>query len=52
MLDCKVLDWTLSYLGPPLGGNLLANGFWDPMVDQISRRLDGWKKVFLSLGKE
>ena len=23
---------------------------WDPMVDRISGRLNGWKKVLLSLG--
>ncbi|RVW72039.1 putative ribonuclease H protein [Vitis vinifera] len=25
-------------------------GFWDPVVERISRRLDGWKKAYLSLG--
>ena len=24
--------------------------FWDPVMDRISRRLDGWKKAHLSLG--
>ena len=23
--------------------------FWDPVVDRVSRRLDGWKKAHLSL---
>ena len=40
----------MSYLGPPLGGNPKTIGFWDPVVERISRRLDGWKKTFLSLG--
>ena len=26
-------------------------GFWDPVVKRISRRLDGWKKALLSLGR-
>ncbi|KAJ9685197.1 hypothetical protein PVL29_017290 [Vitis rotundifolia] len=47
---CIVSKWPLSYLGLPLGGNLKTIGFWDPVVERISRRLDGWKKAFLSLG--
>ncbi|RVW91431.1 putative ribonuclease H protein [Vitis vinifera] len=37
-------------LSLPLGGNPKIIGFWDPVVERISRRLDGWKKAFLSLG--
>ena len=47
---CRVSEWLLSYLGLPLGGNPKTIGFWDPVVERISRRLDGWKKTFLSLG--
>ena len=47
---CRVSEWPLSYLGLPLGGNPKTIGFWDPVVERISRRLDGWKKAFLSLG--
>ncbi|RVX00013.1 putative ribonuclease H protein [Vitis vinifera] len=36
--------------GLPLGGNPKTIGFWDPVVERISKRLDGWKKAFLSLG--
>ena len=46
VLDCRVSEWPLSYLGLPLGENLQTIGFWDPVVERISRRLDGWKKVF------
>ena len=52
ILDCKVSKWPLSYLGLPLGGNPKLVGFWDPVVESISRRLNGWKKTFLSLGFE
>ena len=38
--------WPLSYLGLPLGGNPKTIGFWDPVVERISRRLDGWKMPF------
>ena len=40
----------MSYLGLPLGGNPKTIGFWDSVVERISRRLDGWKMTFLSLG--
>ncbi|KAJ9671271.1 hypothetical protein PVL29_027318 [Vitis rotundifolia] len=50
VFECRVSDWPLSYLGLPLGGNPKTIGFWDPVVERISRRLDGWKKAFLSLG--
>ncbi|RVW72815.1 putative mitochondrial protein [Vitis vinifera] len=46
----KVSEWPLSYLGLPLEGNPKTIGFWDPVVERISRRLDGWKKAYLSLG--
>lgn len=28
----------------------LEKGFWDPVIEKVARRLDGWKKAFLSLG--
>ena len=41
LLDCKASDWPILYLGLPLGGNPIACGFWDPVIERISRRLDG-----------
>ncbi|RVW29709.1 putative ribonuclease H protein [Vitis vinifera] len=35
---------------PPFRRNPKTIGFWDPVVERISRRLDGWKKAYLSLG--
>ncbi|RVW81741.1 LINE-1 retrotransposable element ORF2 protein [Vitis vinifera] len=49
LLDCKASDWPILYLGLPLGGNPTACGFWDPVIERISRRLDGWQKAYLSL---
>ncbi|RVW59408.1 hypothetical protein CK203_106241 [Vitis vinifera] len=49
MLDCKAFGWPILYLGLPLGGNPKACGFWDPVIESISRRLDGWQKAYLSL---
>ena len=37
-------------MGLPLGGNPKDCGFWDPMIERISWRLDGWKKAYLSFG--
>ena len=48
LLDCKASDWPILYLGFPLGGNPIACGFWDSMIERISRRLDRWQKAYLS----
>ncbi|RVW27498.1 LINE-1 retrotransposable element ORF2 protein [Vitis vinifera] len=50
MLDCKTSGWPILYLGLPLEGNPKACGFWDPVIERISRRLDGWQKAYLSFG--
>ncbi|RVW35353.1 Transposon TX1 uncharacterized 149 kDa protein [Vitis vinifera] len=49
-LECKASGWPIIYLGLPLGGNPRAGGFWDPVIERISRRLDGWQKAYLSFG--
>ena len=33
-----------------MGGNPKACGFWDPVIERISSRLDGWQKAYLSFG--
>ncbi|RVW84168.1 Structural maintenance of chromosomes protein 3 [Vitis vinifera] len=50
-LECKASGWPILYLGLPLGGNPRAGGFWDPVIERISRRLDGWQKAYLSFGE-
>ncbi|KAL6334471.1 hypothetical protein AAG906_016011 [Vitis piasezkii] len=50
LLDCKAFGWPILYLGLPLGANPKACGFWDPVIERISRRLDGWQKAYLSFG--
>ena len=47
---CEVGVWPISYLGLPLGGNPRKISFWDPVVNKVAKRLDGWKKAFLSRG--
>ncbi|KAJ9691733.1 hypothetical protein PVL29_013809 [Vitis rotundifolia] len=50
LLDCKASGWPILYLDLPLGGNPKSGGFWDPVIERISSRLDGWKKAYLSFG--
>ncbi|RVX22620.1 putative ribonuclease H protein [Vitis vinifera] len=50
LLDCKASGWPILYLGLPLGGNPKSGSFWDPVIETISSRLDGWQKAYLSFG--
>ncbi|KAM2348663.1 hypothetical protein ACFX1X_012268 [Malus domestica] len=47
---CEVGRWPIKYLGLPLGGRPRAIKFWDPVVETMERRLQSWKKAFLSRG--
>ncbi|KAM0963163.1 hypothetical protein ACFX2A_022668 [Malus domestica] len=47
---CEVGSWPIKYLGLPLGGRPRALKFWDPVVDKMEKRLQSWKKAFLSRG--
>ena len=49
-LECDVGQWPLQYLGLPWGENPCTNLFWEPVVRKIRKRLDGWKRSFLSRG--
>ena len=50
LLDYVVFEWPLSYLGLPLGRNPNLISFSDLVLDRVFKRLNGWKKAFLSLG--
>lgn len=50
VIRCSVGSWPVKYLGLPLGRNPLQAAFWDPVVARVAKRLDGWKKAFLSQG--
>ena len=49
-LGCVVGSWPIKYLGLPLGGNPMSVEFWRPVIEKVAKRLDGWKKGFLSRG--
>ncbi|RVW39554.1 Transposon TX1 uncharacterized 149 kDa protein [Vitis vinifera] len=42
--------WMAYSIWVSLWGNPKACGFWDPVVERISSRLDGWQKAYLSFG--
>ncbi|RVW86191.1 hypothetical protein CK203_046066 [Vitis vinifera] len=48
LLRASGLAYTLS--GSSFGREPTACGFWDPVIERISRRLDGWQKAYLSFG--
>ena len=48
--SCEIGELPIKYLGIPLGGNPRKIDFWDPVLTKIAKRLDGWKKAFLSSG--
>lgn len=48
VLGCGVGSWPLSYLGLPLGGNPKAASFWNLVIERTEKRLESWKKAFLS----
>ena len=50
MSGCEVGAWPIKYLGLPLGSNPRKINFWEPVVNKVAKRLDGWKKAFLSRG--
>ena len=49
-VECSVGVWPIKYLGLSLGGNPTRRTFWEPVVTKAAKRLDGWKRAFLSRG--
>lgn len=50
LLGCEIGVWLLRYLGLPFGSNPVSLEFWELVVDRVMKRLDGWKRPFLSRG--
>ncbi|KAL5545374.1 hypothetical protein UlMin_005061, partial [Ulmus minor] len=50
VVGCEKGSWPMKYLGLPLGGNPNSTEFWNPVVEKVGKRLDGWKKSVLSKG--
>lgn len=47
VVGCAVGSWPIRYLGLPRGVSPLQDNLWDLV---IVKRLDGWKKAYLSRG--
>lgn len=48
-IGCEVGSWSMSYLfSLPLGGNPCHASFWEPTIQRVAKRLDGWKRNSLS----
>ncbi|GMP37202.1 hypothetical protein CsSME_00009000 [Camellia sinensis var. sinensis] len=50
LLGCGIETFPMMYLGLPLGGNLRGEVFWNPVVENIGKRLEGWSRALLSRG--
>ena len=50
VVGCEKGSWPMKYLGLPLGGNPNSIEFWNPIVEKVGKRLDGWKKAVFSKG--
>ncbi|KAL5550481.1 hypothetical protein UlMin_000657 [Ulmus minor] len=50
VVGCEKGSSPMKYLGLPLGGNPNSTEFWNPVVEKVGKRLDGWKKSVLSKG--
>jgi hypothetical protein len=49
-LNCKRGVVPFKYLGLPVGANPKRIVTWEPLLDQIKRRLNSWGNKFISLG--
>lgn len=48
--SCPVQSLPIHYLETPLGGKPSSEAFWDPMVNNIQRKLKKWKFSIISKG--
>ena len=50
MLGCRQSSLPLKYLGLPLGATYKEETIWNPILQKMEWRLDGWKRLYLSKG--
>lgn len=50
ILGCKIGILPFSYLGLSLGASFKSKVIWEPVMERISSRLEGWKVPLLSKG--
>ena len=44
VFDRELGEWSMKYLGIPLGINPVRVSFWVPIVLKVGKHLDGWEK--------
>jgi hypothetical protein len=49
-LNCRLGSLPFKYLGLPIGANPNSEATWDPLVDNIRKRLFSWRNKHISLG--
>ena len=47
---CKQGSLPMKYLGLPLGAKFKDKSIWNPILEKMERRLEGWKRLYLSKG--
>lgn len=47
---CLNQSLNISYLENPLGGKPSTESFWNQVVENIQKKLDGWRFSYLSKG--
>ena len=50
ILDCRVGELPMSYLGMSLGASRNSPSIWNSILEKFERKLARWKKLYLSRG--
>ena len=50
ILQCKVGNLPMNYLGMPLGTSYKTTFIWNPIIESMEKKLSGWKHLYLSKG--
>ena len=50
VLGCKQGSLPMKYLGLSLGAKFKDKSFWNPILEKMKGRLEGWKRLYLSKG--
>ena len=50
ILQCKVGNLPMTYLGMPLGTLYKSPSIWNLILERMEKKLSGWKRLYLSKG--
>ena len=50
ILQCKVGNLPMTYLGMPLGTLFKTPSIWNPILEMMEKKLSSWKRLYLSKG--